>query len=410
MPGANVVLPNISPANPNTIQPGPGPAPPGVVVKIDHVNGPSRNPGVGDPVVFGYDPVANTLVRFDATTGNPTLTVFDALPGGPGTEAGVALGENNGRLVVLVSGGATVYAFNPADGSRVGQFSTAGLGLTDPTRVGTFDANTVLGDRPGRPGSLGKVQPIDLTASLRTRSAVASGQAFTPQREFGLAGGLTGVPGFNTLFATGAAHFDTFQPDVFQLGIAALNPSGTSLRESSRSAIGGGTPSPSDAFGTTRGNPPVPADALGSIDQSLALVTGLSTDASGHTTNTVSLYTPQGFAKVGTVALNDPNRLSGLSGSFRPAIAGAAVVDVQGNTQSFKAKTTQGLVFNGEGNVNLVKIDSAVDTTVVGYPFSHAAIPRRSNVLIESTARVVQDRNGVVVQPGLKPTGPLSLP
>lgn len=411
VPGTNIVLPNISTANPNTVQPGPGPAPPGVVVKIDHVNGPARDPGLGDPQIFGYDPTANTLTRFDATTGNPTLTTFDALPGGPGAEAGVALGRDNGRLVALVSDGANVYAFNTRDGSRVGQFSTAGLGLTDPTRLGTFDGFTVLGDRPGQAGSLGTVQPIDLTASLAAGKAVANAPAFSSQRAFALAGGLSGVPGLDTLFATGGAHFDPYQPNVFQVGIAALNPAGAALRESSRAPLtSNGATTPSDAFGTATTQPTTRADALGSLGQSLALVTGLATDAAGHTTNTVSLYSPQSFAKMGTVALNDRNRLSGLSETFYPALAGAALVDVQGNTQSFRAKTAQGLVFNGEGNVNLVKIDSAVDTTVLGYPFGHAAIPRRSNVIIVSSRRVIHDRNGVSEQPGLKPTGPLSLP
>ena len=113
---------------------------------------------------------------------------------------------------------------------------------------------------------------------------------------------------------------------------------------------------------------------------------------------------------MGTVNLNDPNPLSALSGSFRPAIAGAALVDVQGNTQSFKAKTARGLIFNGEGNVNKVMINSASDTTIVGYPFGHAVIPYRSNVTIVSSTRTVGDRNGVVVLPGIRPTGPLSLP
>jgi len=63
-----------------------------------------------------------------------------------------------------------------------------------------------------------------------------------------------------------------------------------------------------------------------------------------------------------------------------------------------------------EGNLNLVKIDNAADTTIVAYPFGHAIMPQRSNVLIESSTRTVDGRNGVTVVPNIKPTGPLSLP
>ena len=151
-------------------------------------------------------------------------------------------------------------------------------------------------------------------------------------------------------------------------------------------------------------------NALGSIDQNLALFTGQAVAPGGAEVDKVTLFNPVTLATKKTIALNDPNPLSSLSSSFRPALAGAALVDVQGNTQSFKAHSTQGLVFSGEGNVNLVKIAVASDTTIIGYPFGHAAIPNRSNVTIVSSTRSVGTRNGVVELPNLQPTGPLSLP
>jgi len=425
--GQFVAAPSVitkQPSSPTTgSNPGPPPAPPGVVVSIDHVNGPSGVAGApGDAQVFGYDPAQNALVRFDTATGNPTLTIHDALPT-PGSDAGVTLARDTGRLVVLVGNGSNVFAYDALNGSPAGSFATdtltsAGFGLNSPTRLGSFDAFTVIADPNGGANGLGLVQPIDVTRSLadgHARPAIdpATGRAVAPfasQRAFGLAGGLAGVPGSGTLFATGGAHFDAFQPLQFQLGVAALNGGGTaSLRESARTAVTvNGRTVPTDASGRQG---PQRNDALGSIGQNLALVSGLGTDpATGRTFNRVSLLNPQGLAKTGEVALNDPNELTGLSGTFRPALVGSALVDVQGNTQSFRSRDARGLVFNGEGVVNLVKIHSAADTTIAGFPFGHAEIPRRTNVLITSSSRVVDGRNGVTVVPTVGPTGPLSLP
>jgi hypothetical protein len=235
----------------------------------------------------------------------------------------------------------------------------------------------------------------------------------------------------STLFAAGSGHFDQFQPDQFQLGIASLNPSvpnatsaGAALTESSRAeltgnGIGKSTPGTivTDPLGATLPGqgPTLPAgnpnNALGNVDQSLALITGRVTDATtGNVVNQVSLYSSTNFAKTGSINLHTSDVLTDISGTFRPSLAGTALVDVQGNTQSFRALTAKGLVFNGEGVVNLVKIQSAVDSTIIGFPFGHAQIPFRQNVTILSSTRAVAGRNGVNVLPNLKPTGPLSLP
>jgi hypothetical protein len=382
-------------------------APLGIIAVVNHINGPARtNTGLGDAQIFGYDSTKNDLIAFDVVSGNPTLTIPNALPAG-GVEAGVTLARNAGKLVVLVSNGTNVYAYNAVTGAAAGQFSTASLaaaGLTNPTRLGSYDAATAIGDPSA--GTNGLIQPIDVTASLSSGSAVAIGSPYASQRAFGLSGGMSGVAGLNTLFAAGGAHFDTFQPAQFQLGVAALSPSSTgTLREASRTAVTSsiGVNKPSDAHGGTATSP---NDALGSIDQNLALVTGVANGA-----NTVTIYSPQSLAaQVTPVTLNDPNRLTDLSATFRPALAGSALFDVQGNIQSFRAQDAQGLVLSDLGNLNLLKIDNATDSTIVGYPFGHAIMPQRSNVLIESSTRTVDGRNGVTVVPNIKPTGPLSLP
>lgn len=448
VPGVNLHVNNITPANPNSPPPGPPPAPPGVIVSIDHVNGPARRSiSIGNPNVFAYDKDTGQLVRFDTTTGAPTLTIPDALHGNT-AEAGVALARSGGRLVVLVSDGSTVYAYDALSGDPAGFFSVKvpGIVLPNPTRLGTYDTFTVVGDPTAGPDKLGRLQAIDVTASLAdpnhkavplTEPATGNPVLFTSQRAFQLTGGLAGLPGSGTLFAAGAGHFDPFNPDQWQLGVAALGSgvptatgTGAALRETTRGQLTGNTPGTvvvgnpgpgtiiTDSHGVTAPNqgPNLPAgnpnDALGNIDLTLALDNGKVTDAAtGTTVNRVSLYNPSSLARVGVVNLKTADTLTGLSGSFRPDLRGVALVDVQGQIQSFRAMDARGLVLNGGGNVNLVKIHNAADTTVVGLPMGHAQIPVRTDVTIFSSgARVVSTRNGVTLVPNLAPTGPLSLP
>jgi hypothetical protein len=184
---------------------------------------------------------------------------------------------------------------------------------------------------PDRFGSsAGLLQIIDVTASLASGQAVPIDKPFAPQRQFELAGDLTGVAASNTIDAIGAAHFDTFQPDMFQAGILAVDTSENQLRESSRTVLRGNNGSliavvPS---GTASPNP---FQALGSIDQKLALVTAVV-----NGTNIVTPDSPQGLATTGTVTLDDPNRLASLSESFRPDLQGSVLIDIQGNVQSLR--------------------------------------------------------------------------
>ncbi|MGE5756170.1 MAG: hypothetical protein ACM35G_10725 [Planctomycetaceae bacterium] len=398
---------NVSGATNAGTKPGPPPAPPGAVISIRHIRGPARSSArLGDPEVFGYDPTANALIRFDVANGQPTLTI--PLSGAGMPLAGVALGRDNGRLVALVGDGTTIRAFDAVTGAPAGQFTTASLapaGLHTIDGLGSTDVRTVLSD-----SSAGLVQMIDVTASLASGQAVPVGRPLAPRRQFELAGGLTGVTASNTIYAAGAAHFDTSQPDLTQAGLLAVDTTGGRLRESSRTALMGSDGSFINA-GPSGTTPSHPVAALGSVDQDLALVTGVV-----NGTNVVTLFSPQNpssnppGAITGTVALADPNRLAGLSESFRPALQGTALIDVQGNVQSLRAVDAQGLVFNTAGYLNLAKIEDATDTTIVGLPFGHAEIPHRSDVKIFSSARTVADRNGVTIIKDIQQVGPLSLP
>ena len=385
------------------VVPGPPPAPPGIVAQVRHVHGaPTAQDPLGDPEVFGYDPVANTLIRFDTATGAALQTI--PLPNLGTPIAGAALGRDHGRLVALVGIGAEVLAFDALTGAQVGQFTItnlASLGLHTIDGIGSTDTQTVISDASAGPD--GTAVLLDVTASLARGQAVTVGNPFSPQRQFELSGGLTGVPASRVIDSTGAAHFDTFQPDLTQFGILQIDTSGGQLSEAGRSALlNDGMYINIGPTGTARG---APFNALGSLDQSLALVTGVS-DGS----NVVTLYGPQTLTSRGTITLDDPNRLAGLSESFYPNLVGSALIDIQGNVQSFRANDAQGMVLNDAGNLNLVKIAAAAHSVIVGEPFGHAQIPHRSNVVILSTSRTVDGRNGVTVIPTLRQLGPLSLP
>jgi len=371
--------------------------PPGVIVDIKHVNGgPTlQTPPLGDANIFGVDPTANALIRFDAATGAP-VQVIPLPASAAGKLGGVALARNGAELVALVGVGTEVMAYDAIFGTPAGRFSTAGLaaeGLAAVTGIGTGGQTTVLVDSaPGTGnGANGVAQAIDVTASLATGRAVAIGLPFA------------GVPGTGTLSALGSAHFDTFQPNLLQAGILTINPSGGVLAEAARAAVTSqGLDITATPNGTIQGDA---SPALGSLESSLALDLGV---VNGR--NVVALLSPSGLANQGRFALDDPNPLSDLSESFHPELANTALVDVQGNVQSFTARTATGLVLNDAGNLNLLAIGRAADSTVVGLPFGHVNIPIRNNVSILTNSRLIAERGGVVVAPNARQVGPLSLP
>jgi hypothetical protein len=383
----------------------------GVSVQIPVVAaGPLQTPPLQNPQIFGFDPAADALLRFDVATG----AVLQAIPAGMaglGTPiAGVGLGRDNNRLVVLVGAGQTIRAFDVVTGAPMGQFTTANLGaggLTAVDGIGSTDVRTVLSDSTA--GADGLLQIIDVTQSLATGQAVAAGAPFAPQREFELSGGVTGLAGSDTIYSTGAGHFDTAQPDRTQVGIIAFSTAGGTFRETSRTALPGPSGVPFIDAGPRGTAHSLPVQALGSVDGDLALVTNV---AKGQ--NVVTLLKPSTLASDGTITLATPDRLAGLSESFHPELLDAALIDVQGNMKNFIGNRAQGLVINDRGTLNLVAINQAIDTAVVADPLLHVDIPHRQNVeLISNAKRGVlgtSTRDGVVIIPGLRPAGPLTLP
>ncbi len=373
--------------------------PPGVIVNIKHINGasPNANAPLGDANIYGFDPSTNRLIRFDAINGAVLSTI--TLPGATGTAGlgGVALARDGTELVALVGVGRTVQAYDALSGVFVGQFTT----MRPVGGIATSDGSTVLVDPTETPD--GVAQVINVQGSLTVGSAVPVGAPFGPAREFLFGGGVTGVAGSGNIFALGAGFFDTAQPNLMQAGILTLAPSsnGTLVEVGRAPLISQGTDVPANA-GTIANDP---SRALGSIESNLALDTGV---ANGQ--NVIALLNPSNLATQGRVSFNYPNALSDLSESFHPELAGTALIDVQGNIQSFTAKTAAGLVLNDAGNLNLLAIGTATNSSVVGLPFGHVSIQNRSNVAIVTNSRLVGERGNVTVVPGARQVGPLTLP
>ena len=164
----------------------------------------------------------------------------------------------------------------------------------------------------------------------------------------------------------------------------------------------GGTPvayAPAGVYTPVATMPPTPTQpgaALGSIDQSLALITGVA-----NNTNQVS-------TSFGNVTLEDPNLLTALSQAFRADLSTSALIDVQGDVQSVRGASANGMVLNDNGNLNLVKFASVTNSTIVGQPLSHFQIHHSLAQYDPHTVADVDDRNGVTVTKGLQPIGPLS--
>jgi hypothetical protein len=382
------------------------PAPPGIIFKANRINGTPAAPInlLTDSKIFGYDPFTGNLVRFDLNLKNDTGAVDPtfapiSVPGDPAV-AGVNLGTNGTQLVVLVSSGTTIYVYNATTGAPVGSFTSP----VPINSIGSTDTVTALGSY-----QTNELQLINLVTSLQTgqlQPAPGNPQPFVPPAGFTLLGGLTSAPASDAVYATVAAHFNTFQPDQFQLGLQSANtvvvhPSqktGTVLSFQftplSHTAI-----MQQGAFINVENNPldtSQPGPALGSVDQTLALVAGISDGA-----NIVE-------SQYGTITIEYPNPLVGLSENFRPDLTGSALIDIQGSVQSIRGGQATGMVLNDTGNLNLVKFERVSDSTIVGQPVGHIQIKSRSNLTVLTPTRTVGGRNGVTVDPHLHPIGPLS--
>lgn len=370
----------------------------GIMIRINRIDaGPTQTPPFGNPQVYAVDPVAGTLIRFDTTTGDPTLSV--PIPGLTDATPPVGLANRGHELLVLVGNGQEVQAFNAVTGAAVGSFSTAnasGLGFNEVDGIGSNSTRTILTDTGG------VALHVDVAASLASGQAVVLGNAFTPQREFVLNGDATGIAGVSALFANGAAHFDSFQPNLFQFGVMTIANAGPGFAEQSRTAI-----TPFQNAGPDGLNPN-PSFGFGSID---ALLAQLGTAANGK--NFITLRNPTNQAFSGAVTLNYAPQLSGLSESLHPELANSSLIDISGDLTRFVGKQVHGLVINTRGSVNLIAAHTAVDSAFIGRPLNHAEFVRRENVQLISTARGANGkirRNEVTIDKTLAPTGPLVIP
>ncbi|MGA7498009.1 MAG: hypothetical protein WBX00_14885 [Isosphaeraceae bacterium] len=428
--------------------PGPPPAPPGIVLKINHINGNiATAPNLlTDNKIFGYDQTTGQVVRFNltpatnATTGepnmakqsgtlDPTFTPLQVQPKGSTTPVAISVGRDGTRLVLLVSTGSQIKVYDATYGTPLGSFTTAGF---DATALGSTDTLTVMGDVANN-----QLQMIDVPLSLATGTAqlpvnepgYSPPANYTPPAGFSLVGGLTGVVGTNQVYPTVAAIFNSFQPTVNQLGLltvgtstAATNPSGGLVLVRQFTTVSQKAIQSDGAFiaVTPNKNPTLIGVPEGSVDSSLAINT-TGTGSQAPYTNTISLLGPVSLTRRGTITLNTADQISDLSESFRPELNGSAaagtgpaLIDVQGNIQSLRGLTANGLVLNDTGYLNLIKTGQLSNSTILAQPIGHVQTPpaqRTNDVLLISTDnRDFRKRGGVnTLVANLYQIGPLSL-
>lgn len=413
--GQFAATPNLI-TTPNPANPGPPPQPPGILIQLDSVNAPGGQ--IGDAQVWAYDAVANALVRFDAVSG----AILQAVPvgGTPTNAAGVGLGRNGSELVVLLARGNVVQPFDASTGTALPAFTTndlAGYGFRSVDGVAFTGTVTVLSDSSASvpvgqaTTDFGVSVGIDVAASIAGGLAVPLGtKSFVTDNGFSYSGASTGLVGSNNVYNFGAAIFDAYQAPFRQAGV--LTTTGYYIR-SPREVTRVAEPNPSNPQNTTPyvnyGGASGPltgtGPALGSVEQLLALDAGVSNGV-----NVVRLLVPSTLTTAGSVNLQDADPLVAISGSFHPELVGSALVDVQGNIQTFSAKKATGLALNDNGNLDLLQINTATNSTVVAQPLSHVQIAHRSNVVLATPNRSVGTRNGVFILTGLRPIGPLTLP
>jgi len=427
--------------------PPPPPAPPGIVLKINHINGnivpPLRAPNLlTDNEIFGLDATTGQVVRFNLT---PTTTKTGELdmsqqtgtldpnwtplkPPGSATPVAISVGRDGNRLVLLVSTGSQISVYDATYGTFLGSFTTpAGFDA-----LGSTDTLTVMGDV-----ATNQLQEVDIPLSLAAGTAQLPVNEpgypppanYTPPAGFSLVGGLTGMVGTNQVYPTVAASFNSFQPNVPQLGlltagtsITATNPSGGLILVRQFTTVSEKAIQPNGAYVpvSPSNNPMLTGVPEGSVDSSLALNT-IGTTSTGQYTNTVSLLGPVSLTQRGMITLNTPDKITDLSESFRAELNGSAaagtgpaLIDVQGNIQSLRGLTANGLVLNDTGYINLIRTGQISNSTILAQPIGHINTPpshRNNDVLLISTNnRDFGKRGGVnTLVANLYQIGPLSL-
>ncbi len=449
--------------------PGPPPAPPGLVLKINHVNGniASAPNMLTDNVIFGLDATTGQVDRFDLTPASNTAgTEYNMAeqtgmldssfqlqtPPGMGTPIAISLGRDVGpatdlatntypttnELVLLVSTGHEIYVFNPTTGAYVGQFAVPSD--FDATSLGSTDTLTVMADV-----TTNQLQMIDVYNSLNSSTHTAQPPTNpspypvpenynlnTAAPGFSLVGGLTGLVGSNQVYPTVAAVFNSFQPKVDQLGLLTAGTSIAPATSSgalvlvrkfttvSKTAIQpGGQYIPISPSNMPVVNPNLIGVPEGSVDSSLAINTN-GTGSQAPYTNTFSLLGPVSLTQRGKLTLDTTDQITDLSESFRPDLTGStadltgpALIDVQGNIQSLRGLTANGLVLNNTGYLNLIRIGQITNSTILAQPIGHILppLPQPNNDLLISTDnRDFGTRGGVkILVSGLYQIGPLSL-
>jgi hypothetical protein len=434
--------------------PGPPPAPPGIVLKINHINGniASAPNLLTDNKIYGYDPMTGQVVRFNltpatnATTGqpdmskqtgtlDPTFTPLQVEQAGSTTPVAISVGHDGNRLVLLVSTGSRISVYDATYGTPLGSFATpAGF---DANALGSTDTLTVMGDVTTSQLQMSQLQMIDVPLSLKAGTAQLPVNEpgypppanYKPPAGFSLVGGLTGLVGTNQVYPTVAAYFNTFQPTVTQLGlltvgtsVADANPSGGLVLVRQFTTVSEKAIQPGGAYvEVPSNNSPLTGVGVseGSVDSSLALNTIVGTP--GQYTNTVSLLGPVSLTRRGTITLNTTDPITDLSESFRPELNGSAaagtgpaLIDVQGNIQSLRGLTANGLVLNDTGYINLIRTGQISTSSILAQPIGHINTPpaqRTNDVLLISTDnRDFGKRGGVnTLVSNLYQIGPLSL-
>jgi hypothetical protein len=418
--------------------PGPPPAPPGIVIKINHING-SLNTSNGKPVnlqtdakIFGYDATTGQVLRFslDLNQGkgapDPAFTPI-SVPGSP-SGVGLSVGRDGNRQVLLVSTASQIYVYDATYGTSLGSFTAPKDFVV--TALASTDAFTVIGDTSPPSSSntfSNQMQLIDVANSLKFGTATAPGQTSTgqppppviytgPPAGFTLLSGLTGIPGSNRVYSATSATFNPFTPTTPVLGVVTVEtsqsnpgPNGTLLLTHGFSTVTEKALTQNGTFQPIPNNDPLLGTSVGSVDRDLAF--NMSTPA----VNTITLYGQVLLDRRGKITLNYPNPLTDLSETFRPDLAGTALVDVQGDIQSFRGLTANGLVLNGTGNLNLLKTGIITNSTILAQPITHIQAPmsQRSNVLLisSSTFHFISARHpDLMVNHSLQQIGPLSQP
>lgn len=426
----NIVQENI-PGNP-----GPPPAPPGVILKINHIRG-NINPVpnlLTDARIYGYNETTGQVVRFslDLTkagqfqgtgTVDASFAPLTVQPPGGTQPVGLSVGRDGDRQVLLVSLGTTITAYDATFGTNLGSFTRpAGFDA-----LGSTDTISVMGNI-----TTNELQMVDIPASLASGVATLppdNPTNYTPPGGFGLVGGLTGLPGSNRVYATAAAVFNSFEPTVTQLGLLTVGTSMAAPKpDGGLRLIRGFTTDAQKAFQrgggytavTPSNNPDLIGVPVGSVDSNLAINRPTpSASNPAQFDNTIALVGPESLRTKGAIVLKTSDKITDLSEAFRPDLNGSpadgvgpVLVDVQGNVQSLRGLTANGLVLNNTGYLNLIRLGKISNSTILASPIGHVKTPENHRVnvsLISSADRDFGTRGGVTLVPGLLPVGPLSL-